>query len=266
MPSRESTSIWRSKDSAISSAKQLTGQEDVTSLGAVVDIAIAVVIVHTQAEHKAYAVPVRFCDGIAAQQVGYRVPALLDWHDQSVTDTVGRQASVTGGDQGTGIVRNGAHLRTDASGEAIIEAAVACCRIFVEVNVIFPDKATDERAGEGGIHEASAQGGETSPTQHLEQNTPRYRMVHTAEHQFPLLPGLVLLPAGAMPPSAGGAAVGSHVGGIRIWRGRLSHLGVFLILCHVLSPSAACTAGGTHIPAPPLCPYYTTERAICQER
>ena len=87
---------------------QLTGQEDVTSLGAVVDIAIAVVIVHTQAEHKAYAVPVRFCDGIAAQQVGYRVPALLDGHDQSVTDTVGRQASVTGGDQAlTGIVRNG---------------------------------------------------------------------------------------------------------------------------------------------------------------
>ena len=78
--------------------------------------------------------------------------------------------------------------------------------------------------------------------------------------------GLSSLPAGAMPPSAGGAAVGSHVGGIRIWRGRLSHLGVFLILFHALSPSAACTAGGTHIPRRLCVPYYTTERAICQER
>ena len=156
---------------------QFAGQKAVFSFGAIVQIAVAVIVVDAQPEHQTEAVPVSPGQPVILQKIREGIAALLHRQDGVAFDRVHRQKAVTGGDQRSGIAVDGAQRLPDLAGEAIVEAPQIVGVKILEVNVVFSHERPDQRFGHGGVQKLAGHLGYRAAGEGFEQHTARAGVV-----------------------------------------------------------------------------------------
>ena len=172
---------------------QLARQKDVGALHAAVKVAVAVVVVHAQAEDQTQPVPKWRRQPCAAKQRGDGVPALLDRQNRVVTDGPNAESAVAGGNQRSLVRRQGAQLRANAAGEAVVEAGVGLRLVGGKVDPGLAQEGTDQRLGQRRVQKMPGCRRQRSGDQRLQQKPTGGGPVEEAQQHFVVGHGDTLL-------------------------------------------------------------------------
>ena len=117
--------------------------KNILALLTIVNIMIAVVIIHAQAKYQA----ITACKQRRARIAAQIVAAALDIKYARLLQMIRAQPPVAGGGQAGRILRQRTQLGTDMAGEKVVEAMVGFGQIVRHADAAFADKGADQRAG-----------------------------------------------------------------------------------------------------------------------
>ena len=110
-----------------------------------IQVIIAVIVLHTEPENQTDPVPEAFSQGIIAQERRDSIAALLDGENQTVPNPVDAQKPVAWGNKKRFLVGQGPELLADGTAEKIIEAGIAQRQIIRHAYAVFFRKGPDQR-------------------------------------------------------------------------------------------------------------------------
>lgn len=135
---------------------KLAGNIMVLKLFRLIDIAIPMVLINAESEYKADPVIVTVRESTVIKQGRNRIAALFDRKDGTLTDPVGAQIAVTGGDQRVRIHIDRTAFFVDASCKAAVEGLVRSSVIVVRIDIVPAHISRSKRPRKAGIEKTSA--------------------------------------------------------------------------------------------------------------